>query len=169
MSPISKAKSAYTRTKNSLSRQLESIPALLYDQNVGAERLEKTEGGFAAAWDLFSAAYDKLVEVQSEDEAQEAEMEDRDQEFGNLEVSYLDLLGKLADAKASRGRVREDQRLQQERQAETERVRQDEQAEADRVQQEKRDRVAVCRLRLTSLYGEARETLSQLHDHLSST
>ena len=110
-----------------------------------------------------------MVEVQSEDEAQEAEMEDRDQEFGNLEVSYLDLLGKLADAIASRGRVREDQRLQQERQAETERVRQDEQAEADRVQQEKRDRVAVCRLRLTSLYGEARETLSQLHDHLSST
>ena len=109
MSPVSKAKSAYTRTKNSLSRQLESIPALLHDQNVGAERLEKTEGGFTAAWDLFSAAYDKLVEVQSEDEAQEAEMEDREQEFGNLEDRYRELLGELADAIASRGRVREEQ------------------------------------------------------------
>ena len=53
-------------------------------------------------------------------------MEDREQEFGNLEVGYRDLLGKLADAKASPGRVREDQQLQEERQAETERVRQDE-------------------------------------------
>ena len=112
---LSNAKRVYTIKKNALSRQLDSIPALLYDQNVGAERLERTEEGFIAAWDLFSAAYDKLVEVQSEDEAQEAEMEDRDQEFGNLEVSYRDLLGKLADAKASRGRAREDQRLQQER------------------------------------------------------
>ena len=50
-------------------------------------------------------------------------MEDREQEFGNLEVRYRDLLGKLADAIASRGRVREDQRLHQESQAEAERNR----------------------------------------------
>ena len=69
---LSNAKRVYTIKKNALSHQLDSIPALLYDQNVGAERLERTEEGFIAAWDLFSAAYDKLVEVQSEDEAQEA-------------------------------------------------------------------------------------------------
>ena len=160
---LSNAKRQYTIKKNSLSRQLDSIPALLYDQNVGAERLEKTEKGCTAAWDLFSTTYDKLTEIQSEDEAQEAEMEDRDQEFGNLEVRYRDLLGRLADVIALRGRDRD----QQERQAETEQVHQDEQAEAERAQQEKRDRVAVCRLRLTSLYGEAKESLSQLRDQLS--
>ena len=127
MPPISQAKSAYTRKKNSLSRQLDSVPALLYDQNVGAERLEETKSGCIAAWDEFKAAYDVLADAQSEDEAQARDAEEKEQEFGNLEVSYRDLLGKLADARASRGRARDDQRLQQERQA-------DEQAEADRVQ-----------------------------------
>ena len=153
---LSNVKRVYTIKKNALSRQLDSIPALLYDQNVGAEGLERTEGACTAAWDLFSAAYDKLVEVQSGDEAQDVEMEDRDQEFGNLQVSYWDLLRKLADAKASRGRARDDQRVQQ-----------DKQAEDERAQQEKRDQVNVHRLRLTSLYGEAREALSRLRDQLS--
>ena len=116
MPPISQAKSAYTRKKNSLSRQLDSVPALLYDQNVGAERLGKTESGCTAAWDLFSAAHEELADAQSEDEAQARDAEEREQEFGNLEVRYRDLLGKLADVIALRGR----DRVQQERQVEAE-------------------------------------------------
>ena len=150
MSPISQVKSAYTRKKNSLSRQLDSVPALLYDQNVGAERLEKNENVCIAAWNEFKAAYEVLADAQSEEEAQAGDAEEREQEFGNLEASYWDLLGKLADAKASRGRARDDQRVQQ-----------DKQAEDERAQQEKRDQVNVHRLRLTSLYGEAREALSR--------
>ena len=145
---LTHAKGKFTRKKNSLSRQLESVPALLYDQNVGAERLEKNESVCTAAWDEFKAAYDVLANAQSEDEAQARDAEEKEQEFGNLEVSYRDLLGKLADAKASRGRARDDQRLQQAKQV-----------EAEQLQQEKCDQVTVRRLRLTSLYGEAKDVI----------
>ena len=63
--------------------------------------MEKNESVCTAAWDEFKAAYEILADAQSEDEAQARDAEEREQEFGNLEVSYWDLLGKLADAKAS--------------------------------------------------------------------
>ena len=122
---LTHAKGKFTRKKNSLSRQLDSVPALLYDQNVGAERLEKNENVCTAAWNEFKAAYEILVDAQSGDEAQAGDAEEREQEFGNLEASYWDLLGKLADAKASRGRAHEDQRLQQERAREDQRLQQE--------------------------------------------
>ena len=52
---------------------------------------------------MFTATYDGLVEIQSEDETQDADMEEREQEYGNLEVRFRDLLGSLADAIALRG------------------------------------------------------------------
>ena len=110
---LSKAKRLYTSKKNSLNRLLEPIPTLLYDQSVGAEKLEEARRGCNAAWDVFSATHDGLIKIQSEDKTQEAEMEVREQEFGNLEVRFRDLLGNLADAIASRGRDRDDNRLQQ--------------------------------------------------------
>ena len=111
---LSNAKRVYTTKKNYLIRLLDRVPTLLYDQNVGTEKLEKAESGCTAAWDGFSAAHDKLIEIQSDEEAQEAEMEVREEEFGNLGVRFQDLLGNLADAMASRGR----DQLRQENQVE---------------------------------------------------
>ena len=104
MSPISKAKCAYTNKKNALIRLLERTPPWLHDQNVGPDRLEEAKEGCKTAWDVFSAAYDKLIEIQSDEETQEADMEAREQEVGNLEDRLWDLLGKLTDAIALRGR-----------------------------------------------------------------
>ena len=84
-----------------------------------------------AAWDAFNTSYDGLFDIQSKNEGQEADMEDRDQEFGNLETVCQNLKRSLAEAIDSRGRDRDDQRLQQERQAEAERVRQEKQVEAE--------------------------------------
>ena len=100
---LSNAKRLYTSKKNSLNRLLDPIPTLLYDQSVGAERLEEARKGCNAAWDVFTTAHDGLIEIQSEDEAQEADMEDREQEFGNLEVKYHNLMDSLAEAVASQG------------------------------------------------------------------
>ena len=124
---LSTAKRQYTLKKNSLIRQLDPIPALLYDQNVGADRLEAARRGCDTAWDAFSTAHDGLQEIQSEDETQQEDMEVREQEFGDLEVRYRDLLGKLADAMALRGR----DLLLRDRQAEAERVQQEKQVEAE--------------------------------------
>ena len=90
-------------------------------------------------WDAFSAAYEKLMEILSEDEAQQAEMEAREQEVGELEDSLLDLSGKLADLITLRGRERD----QQEKQREEERAQQEErervQRQEERVQREKQE------------------------------
>ena len=75
---LSKAKRLYTSKKNSLNRLLDPIPTLLQDQSVGAVRLEEARKRCNAAWDVFAAAHDGLVDIQSEDEAQEADMEDRE-------------------------------------------------------------------------------------------
>ena len=48
---------------------------------MGAERLEDAKGGLNAAWEMFDAAYNGLVEIQIEDETQA-----EDEEQGNLEV-----------------------------------------------------------------------------------
>ena len=46
---LSKAKRLYTSKKNSLNRLREPIPTLLYDQSVGAEKLEEARKGCNAA------------------------------------------------------------------------------------------------------------------------
>ena len=42
---LRKAQCLYTNKKNSLNRLLEPIPTLLYDQSVGAEKLEEARMG----------------------------------------------------------------------------------------------------------------------------
>ena len=88
-----------------------------------------------------------MADVQSEDEA--LDLDERDQEFSNLEARYHDLVDSLAETV-----------LQRETQAEAERVLQEKQAE-------KTDQVAVRRLHIVNLYGEAKENLSQLQDQLN--
>ena len=131
MSPVSLAKSAYTSKKKALIRNLERTTPWLHDQNVGPDRLEEAKRVCKAAWDAFSAAHDKLVEILSEDETQQADMEAREQEVGDLEDRLWVLSGKLTDAIALRGRDQD---------------KQEKQAETERVQQEKREQVAVHRL-----------------------
>ena len=104
MSPVSQAKSAYTSKKKALIRLLERTTPWLHDQNVGPDRLEEAKEGCKTAWDAFSVAHDNLVEILSDDEIQEADMEARGQEVGNLEDRLWVLLGKLTDAIALRGR-----------------------------------------------------------------
>ena len=153
---LTKAKRLYTSKKNSLIRLLDPIPTLLQDQSVGAERLVEARKGCKAAWEVFTATYDGLVNAQPKDEVQNADLEERDQEYGDLKVRYQDLLSALAGVIALQSRDRDAHRLQQERQA-----------EADRLQQERLDQVNVCCLRIANLYGEAKESLTQLHDQLS--
>ena len=95
MSPISKAKSAYTRTKNALTRLLDPVPAWLHDHSVGKLKLEETRKRCVTAWEAFTVAYVELADLQSEDEVQD--LEERDQEYGNLEARYHDLVDSLAD------------------------------------------------------------------------
>ena len=121
MSPISKAKRVYTFKKNALTRLLDPVPAWLQDHSVSKLKLEEAMSGCDAAWDAFTAAHKELADVQSEDEAQDQDAEERDQEFGNLEARYHNLVDSLAETV-----------LQRENQAET-----------DRQQHEKTDQVAV--------------------------
>ena len=106
----------YTRRKNDLIRRLDPVPALLQDQSVGRLRLEQTRDGCKDAWDEFKAAYEELADAQSEDETQVVDAEEREQEFGNLDLRYHDLVVSLAEAVASRER----DQLQLETQAEVE-------------------------------------------------
>ena len=127
MSPISKAKRSYTFKKNALIRLLDPVPAWLQDHSVARSKLEEARKRCNAAWDAFTTAHEELADVQSEDEAQDLDAEERDQEFSNLEVRYHDLVDSLAETV-----------LQRDNQAEAERVQQERRAEAERVQQEKR-------------------------------
>ena len=95
---LTKAKRLYTYKKNALNHLLDPIPTWLQDQSMSAVKLEELRKQCDAAWDAFSATYDELFDIQSENEAQEADMEDRDQEFGNLETEYQNLKRFLAEA-----------------------------------------------------------------------
>ena len=106
-------------------------------------QLEETRKRCVTAWEAFTDAYVELADLQSEDEVQD--LEERDQEYGNLEARYHDLVDSLAETVLQRGT----------------------QAETDRLQQEKTDQVAVRRLHIVSLYGEAKKNLSQLRDQLN--
>ena len=86
MAPVSKAKNAYTRTKKALIRQLDPVPALLNDYSVGKQKLEDVKTRCVTAWETFTVAYVELADLQSEDEVQD--LEERDQEYGNLEARY---------------------------------------------------------------------------------
>ena len=160
---LTQAKKKYTRRKNDLIRRLNPVPALLQDQSVGRLRLEQTREGCKVAWDEFKAAHEELADAQSEDETQAVDAEEREHEFGNLEMRCHDLVVSLAETVASRDR----DQLQQERQAEAERVEQEKQAETDRLQREKTDQLAVRRLQVANLYGEAKNNLSQLLEKLN--
>ena len=118
MAPVSSAKSAYTIKKKALTRHIERTTPWLNDPNVELHSLEGAKRVCEATWDAFSAAHEKLMEILSEDEAQQAEMEAREQEVGELEDSLWDLSGKLADLIALRGCEQD----QQEKQKENERV-----------------------------------------------
>ena len=96
MAPVSAAKSAYTIKKKALTRHIERTTPWLNNPNVELHRLEEARTVCKATWDAFSAAHEKL-EILSEDEAQQAEMEAREQEVGELEDNLWDLSGKLAD------------------------------------------------------------------------
>ena len=91
MSPISKAKRAYTFKKNALNRLLDPVPAWLQDHSVSRLKLEEARKRCNVAWDAFNAAHEELADAQSEDEAQEL-----DAEFGNLEAKYHNLVDSLA-------------------------------------------------------------------------
>ena len=97
MSPVSKAKSNYTRKKNALIRRLDPIPVLLPDHNVSKLRLEEARKRCIVDWDALAAAYEELADVQSEEEAEDPEQEERDAEFGNLEARYHSMVDALAE------------------------------------------------------------------------
>ena len=145
MSPVSKAKRNYTLKKNALTRLLDPIPTFLSDQSVGKLRLEEARKRCIAAWDALSTAYQELADVQSEDEADDPEQEGRDAEFGNLEGRYHSMVDALAEIV-----------LQRESQQET-----------NRLLNEKTEFVAVRRLHIANLYGEVKDTMTQLRDQLS--
>ena len=144
MAPVSSAKSAYTIKKKALTRHIERTTPWLNDPNVELHRLEEARTVCRATWDAFSAAHEKLMEILSEDEAQQAEMEAREQEVGELEDSLWDLSGKLADLIALRGREQDQQEKQD----------------------DKHGQAAVRRLRLTSIYKGAKEKLSWMDEQL---
>ena len=98
MMSLTKAKQSYTRKKNALTRLVDPTPTWLQEQNVSVVKLQELSKQCDAAWDAFNTSYDQLCDIQSENEAQEAEMEDRDQEFGNLEIVYHNLKRSLAEA-----------------------------------------------------------------------
>ena len=106
MSPVSKAKSNYTRKKNALTRLLDPIPAFLPDHSVGKLRLEEARKRCIVAWDALAAAYEELADVQSEEEAEDPEQEGRDAEFGNLEGRYHSMVDSLAETVLQRERVK---------------------------------------------------------------
>ena len=133
MSPISKAKHAYTFKKNALNRLLDPVPAWLQDYSVSRLKLEEARKRCNVALDAFNAAHGELADVQSEDGAQELDAEEREQEFRNLEARYHNLVDSLAETVALRDR----DQLQQEKQAEAEQLRQESQAETDRLQHER--------------------------------
>ena len=145
MSPVSTAKRNYTLKKNALIRLLDPIPALLPDHSVGKVRLEEARKRCIVAWDALTVAYEELTHVQSEDEVQDQEMQERDAEFSNLETRYHNILDSLAETILER----------------------ESQAETDRQQHEKTEFVAVRRLHIANLYGEAKDTMTQLRDQLS--
>ena len=97
MSPVSTAKRNYTLKKNALIRLLDPIPALLPDHSVGKVRLEEARKRCIVAWDALTVAYEELTHVQSEDEVQDQEMQERDAEFGNLETRHHSILDSLAE------------------------------------------------------------------------
>ena len=101
---LTQAKRKYTRRKNDLIRWLDPVPALLQDQSVGRLRLEQTRDGCKVAWDEFKAAYEELADAQSEDETQVMDAEEREKEFGNLDLRYHDLVISLAETVASQER-----------------------------------------------------------------
>ena len=121
MSPVTKAKRNYTFKKNALIRLLDPIPAWLPDRSVGKIRLEEARKRCIVAWDALTVAYEELADVQSEDEVQDQELEERDAEFGNLETRYHSLVDSLAETVLER----------------------ESQAETDRQQHEKTEFVAV--------------------------
>ena len=106
----------YTIRKNSLSRLLDPIPEVLQDQSVGTERLVETRKVCKVAWDHFATARNALVEAQPEDDDQNAELEERDREFGDLEVRKEGLMVALADAIATCSRNHDAQKHHLERQ-----------------------------------------------------
>ena len=95
MSPVSKAKRAYTFKKNALTRLLDPVPAWLQDLSVSKLKLEEARKRCNAAWDAFTVAHEELADAQSEDEA--LDLDERDQEFSNLEARYHDLVDSLAE------------------------------------------------------------------------
>ena len=171
---LTQAKKKYTRRKNDLIRRLNPVPALLQDQSVGRLRLEQTKEGCKVAWDEFKAAHEELADAQSEDETQAVDAKEREHEFGNLEMRCHDLVVSLAETVALRDRDQlqqerqaESERVEQERQVEAKRVQQEKQAETDHLQREKTDQLAVRRLQVANLYGEAKNNLSQLLEKLN--
>ena len=149
---LTQAKKKCTRRKNDLIRWLDPVPALLLDQSVGKLRLEQTREGCKVAWEEFKAAYEELADAQSEDETQAVDAEEREQEFGNLDLRYHEIVVSLAEAVASR----EKDQLQLETRAEVERVQQEKQVETDRLQRKKTDQLALRCLQVANLYSEAK-------------
>ena len=130
MSPVSKAKNAYTRTKKALIRQLDPVPALLSDYSVGKQKLEDVRKRCVTAWEIFTVAYVELADLQSEDEVQDPE--ERDQEYADLEARYHDLVDSLAETVLQRGTQAENEHVQREEQKK-------EQKEEERAQREKQE------------------------------
>ena len=145
------AKQLYTK-KNSINRFIEHVHTLLADQSVSAERLEEAKGGLNAAWEVFNTAYDRIVEIQIEDETQAADKEEKDEEQGSLEASVLNLQYDLTETIAHRTQDQEVQRQQHKKLDE----------DWERLKQ-----VPVQQLHLAGLYGEAKESLNQLLGQLS--
>merc|ERR1711888_304292 len=130
------AKRNYTLKKNALIRRLDPIPVLLPDPNVSKLKLEQVRTRCIVDWDALAAAYEELADVQSEEEAEDPEQEERDAEFGNLEARYHSMVDSLAETVLQR----------------------ESQAEINRQQNEKTEFVAVRRLHIANLYGEVKES-----------
>ena len=50
MSPISEVMQLYTSKKNALNCLLDQVATLLYDQDVGAKKLEEAKRGLKVSW-----------------------------------------------------------------------------------------------------------------------
>ena len=78
---VTRAKKLYTTRKNSINCLLDPIPQLIGDRGVGMERLMDHRKGCKAAWEQFSQAHNKLVQVRPEEDDPDEEefdaLEDR--------------------------------------------------------------------------------------------
>ena len=113
MSSVTKAKRNYTFKKNALIRLLDQYPAWLQDLSVSKLKLEEARKRCDAAWEAFTVAHEELADAQSEDEA--LDMDERDQEFSNLEARFHDLVDSLAETVLQREKQEESERVLQER------------------------------------------------------